>query len=97
MNKWWLAIGSFLAVVGFAILGRPERQLKRVTAQRDQLLHDNTKAAQVKAEQLGKKADKLQAKANEASTVGKATVNKVGTQGETVSSILDSWRKPDSV
>jgi hypothetical protein len=97
VNKWLLAIGSFLAIVGFAILGRPGRQLKRVTVERDQLLRDNTKAAQVKAEQLGKKADKLQAKAKEASDVGKATVDKVGTQGETVSSILDSWRKPDGV
>lgn len=97
MNKWLLAIGSFLAVVGFAILQRPERKLKAVEGQRDHLLRDNTKASQVKAEQLGKKADKLQAKANEASKVGKETVNKVGTQGETVSSILDSWRKPDGV
>lgn len=97
MTKWLLAIGSFLALVGFAILSRPDRQLKKVEAQRDQLMHDNTKKAQVKAEQLGKKADKLQAQAKEAETVGKATVDKVGKQGETVSSVLDSWRKPDSV
>ena len=92
MSKWLLAIGSFLAIVGFAILNRPERQLKKVVAQRDQLMHDNTKKAQVKAEQLGKKADKLQVRANEAADAGKAAVDKVGTQGETVSSILDSWR-----
>ena len=97
MNKWLLAFGSFLAIVGFAILGRPERKLKKVEAHRDQLMRDNTKAAQVKAEKLGVKADKLQTQANEASAAGEATVNKVGTQGETVSSILDSWRKPDSV
>lgn len=97
MNKWILAIGSFLALVGFGILTRPERQLKKVTAERDQLMHDNTKRAQVKAEQLGKKADKLQSQANKASAAGKATVDKVGTQGETVSSILDSWRKPDGM
>jgi uncharacterized protein YlxW (UPF0749 family) len=97
VNKWLLAIGAFLAAVGFAIISRPERQLKKVEHQRDQLLHDNTKRAQVKAEQLGKKADKLQAKAKEAEQVGKATVDKVGTQGETVSSILDSWSKPAGV
>ena len=97
MNKWLLAFGSFLAIVGFAILGRPERKLKKAVAQRDQLLRDNTKVAQVKAKKLGAKADKLQAQADEASEAGKATVNKVGTQGETVSSILDSWRKPDGV
>lgn len=97
MNKWLLAFGSFLAIVGFAILQRPERKLKKVEGQRDELLRDNTKAARVKAEKLGKKADKLQTQANDASAAGKATVNKVGTQGETVSSILDSWRKPDSV
>ena len=92
MNKWLLAIGSFLAVVGFAILQRPERKLKAVTAQRDHLLRDNTKASQQKATHLGKKADKLQAKASEASAASLDTVNKVGTQGETVNSILDSWR-----
>lgn len=97
MNKWLLAFGSFLAIVGFAILQRPERQLNKAVAQRDQLLHDNTKKAQVKAERLAKKADKLQTQADEAAVAGEATVNKVGTQGETVSSILDSWRKPDSV
>lgn len=97
MNKWLLAIGSFLAIVGFAILQRPERQLKKVTRQRDELLHDNTSKAQKKAEHLGKKADKLQAQAIDASAAGKVTVDKVGQQGETVSSILDSWRKPDSV
>jgi hypothetical protein len=97
MNKWLLAIGSFLAVVGFALLGRPERKLKKVEAHRDQLMRDNTKKAQVKAQKLGEQADKLQAKAKEADEVGRATVDKVGTQGETVSSILDSWRKPDGV
>jgi uncharacterized protein YlxW (UPF0749 family) len=97
MTKWLLAIGSFLAVVGFAIMQRPERQLKKVEHQRDQLLHDNTKKAQVKAEQLGKKADKLQARAKAAEEAGKATVDKVGQQGETVSSVLDSWRKPAGV
>jgi ElaB/YqjD/DUF883 family membrane-anchored ribosome-binding protein len=97
VNKWLLAIGSFLALVGFVILQRPERQLKKVVSQRDNLLHDNTKKAQVKAEKLAAKADKLQTKADEAAKVGVETVNRVGTQGETVSSILDSWRKPDSV
>jgi propanediol dehydratase small subunit len=97
VNKWLLAFGSFLAIVGFAILGRPERKLKKAVAQRDHLMLDNTKAARVKAKKLGAKADKLQAQADLASEAGKATVNKVGTQGETVSSILDSWRKPDGV
>jgi len=97
MNKWLLAIGAFLALVGFGILNRPERKLKKVTAQRDHLLRDNTKAARVKADKLGKKADKLQAQANDAAVAGKATVDKVGQQGETVSSVLDSWRKPAGV
>ena len=97
MKKWLLAIGSFLALVGFAILTRPERQLKKITQQRDQLLHDNTSKAQKKATHLGKKADKLQAQANDAAAAGKATVDKVGQQGETVSSILDSFRKPGGV
>lgn len=97
MKKWLLAAGAFLVVVGFAILNRPERKLKKVVAQRDQLMLDNTKKAQVKAEKLGAKADALQADAAAASEVGKATVDKVGQQGETVSSVLDSWRKPSSV
>jgi propanediol dehydratase small subunit len=97
MKKWLLAAGGFLVLVGFAILNRPERKLKKVEAQRDQLMLDNTKKAQVKAKKLGAKADTLQADAVAASEVGKATVDKVGQQGETVSSVLDSWRKPSSV
>jgi len=97
MKRWLLAFGAFLAAVGFAILSRPDRKLKHVERQRDMLLHENTKKAQVKAEKLGEKADKLQAEAVEAAEAGKAVVDKVGTQSETISSVLDSWRKPDSV
>jgi len=97
MKKWLLAAGAFLVAVGFAILSRPERQLKKVQQHRDNLMLDNTKKAQVKAEKLGKKADKLQAEAQAAAEKGKAEVDKVGTQSETIGSVLDSWRKPDGV
>ena len=97
MKKWLLGAGALLVAIGFAILQRPERQLKKVTAQRDNLLRDNTKKAQVKAEKLGEKADKLQAQASEAADIGRAEVDKVGSQSETIGSVLDSWRKPDSV
>lgn len=97
MKKWLLAAGALLVGLGFYILGQPERKLKKVVAHRDNLMLDNTKASQVKAEKFGKKADGLQAEAIMAGELGKAEVDKVGTQSETIGSVLDSWRKPSSV
>ena len=97
MKKWLYWAAGALAILAFYILGGPERKVKKLTAMRDELILDGSGRAKAKAHQLGIKADKHQLNAVEAEKVGKATLDKVGTQGETVSSILDSWRKPDSV
>ena len=97
MRKWLYWAAGGLALLAFWILGGPERKVKKLTAQRDDLIRDGSRSARRKAIAAGKKADKHQANALEAERVGKTTVDKVGTQGETVSSILDSWRKPDGV
>jgi len=97
MKKWLYAAAGGLALLAFWILGGPERKVKKLTKQRDDLILEGSGRAKAKAHQLGIKADKHQANAVKAGKVGQATVDKVGTQGETVSSILDSWRKPDSV
>ncbi len=97
MRKWLYWAAGGLALLAFWILGGPERKVKKLTAMRDDLILDGSDLAKAKAEKLGAKADKHQLNAVEAEKVGKATVDKVGTQGETVSSILDSWRKPDGV
>ena len=97
MKKWWYAALGLLAMVAFYGLSAPERKVKKLTKQRDDLILDGSGRAKAKAHQKGIQADKAQLNAVEAERVGKITVDKVGTQGETVSSILDSFRKPDSV
>ena len=97
MKKWLYAAAGGLALLAFWILGGPERKVKRLTKQRDDLILDGSGRAKARAFQKNIQADRAQRNAVEAERVGKTTVDKVGTQGETVSSILDSWRKPDSV
>lgn len=97
MKKWLYAAAGGLALLAFWILGGPERKVKKLIKQRDDLILDGSGRAKAKAFQKNIQADKAQRNAVEAGRVGKTTVDKVGTQGETVSSILDSWRKPDSV
>ena len=97
MKKWLYAAAGLLAVFAFYILGGPARAETKAKSQRDKLLLEGSGRAKAKAHKLGIKADQHQRNAVEAEKVGKSTVDKVGTQGETVSSILDSWRKPDGV
>ncbi len=96
MKKWLYWAAGGLAILAFYILGGPERKVKKLTEQKDALLLDGSGRAKAKAHQLGIKADKHQLNAVEAEKIGQSTVDKVGTQGETVSSILDSFRS-DSV
>lgn len=97
MKKWLYAAAGGLALLAFWILGGPERKVKKLTTQKDALLLDGSGRSRHKAHLLGIKADKHQRNAVEAEKVGQATVDKVGTQSETISSVLDSWRKPDGV
>ena len=97
MKKWLYWAAGGLALLAFWILGGPERKVKKLTKQRDDLVLEGSGRAKARAHQKGIQADKAQRNAVEAERVGKITVDKVGTQGETVSSILDSWRKPDSM
>ena len=92
MKKWLLGIGGFLVLVGFAILGRPARQLKKVERQRDDLIMQNTNAARAKAEKASAKADQLQADAAKAAEAGQKAIDQVGSNDETMRSVLDSWR-----
>lgn len=96
MKRWLYGAAALLLAVGFAILARDGRAASRAEKQRDNLILDKTKKAQVKAEKLGKKADKLQADAKVAAEVGQAAIDKVGANDENMRDILDSWRS-DSV
>ena len=97
MKKWLYAAAGLLAVFAFFILGGPARAATKARGQRDDLLIEGSGKAKAKAHKLNIKANAHQANAIKAEAVGKATVDRVGTNDETVSSILDSWRKPDSV
>ncbi len=93
MKKWLYALAAFLVVLGFAILGRDEKAAKKAGAQRDALLVDGSRKARDKAEAAGKRADKLQEDAKVAAEIGKAAVDNVGNNNETIASVLDAWRK----
>lgn len=97
MSKWFWMVATFLIAVGFAILGRDEKAAAKAGAQRDALIKEGSGRAKAKAHKLGIKADKHQANAVKAGEVGKKVVDNVGKNSETISSVLDSWRKPDSV
>lgn len=97
MNKWFWGIATFLIAVGFAILGRDEKAAAKAGAQRDALIKEGSGRAKAKAHKLGIKADKHQANAVKAGEVGQRVVDNVGKNSETIGSVLDSWRKPDSV
>lgn len=92
--KWLRTAGIVLAgilvAVGFSLLGRPARQLKKVQGERDELLLDGSRRARDKAEKAGKKADQLQTHADEAKAKGQAAIDGVG--DEDMRSVLDSWR-----
>ena len=98
MKKWLYAAAAVLALVAFWILGGPERRVKKLTGQRDVLVLEGSKRAKAKAKKMGIQADKHQANAVNAAEAGKAVIDKVGTNGESMRDLLDSWRKPaDSV
>lgn len=97
MKKWLYWAAGALALFAFYILGGPERKVKKLKARSKELILEGSGRAKAKAHQLGIKADKHQLNAVEAEKVGKSTLDKIGTQGETVSSILHSWHKPGSV
>lgn len=91
MKKWLWGVAAVLIAVGFAILGRDEKAAAKAGAQRDALIKEGSGRAKHKAHLAGIKADAHQANAVKAAEVGQAVVDKVGSQNESVRSILDSW------
>jgi len=92
LRRAGLALAALLVAVGFSMLNRPKRRLRKAEASRDQLILDGSDQARAKAMKLGQKADKLQAHADEAKATGKAAINRVGKDHEDMRGILDSWR-----
>lgn len=85
-----LAIAAFLVVVGFSMLGRSGRKLKKVKSQRDGLILDGSRKARDKAHKAGERANELQIHADEAKAKGIAAIN--GVNDEDMRAVLDSWR-----
>lgn len=92
MKKWLYAAGAFLVAFGFYVLGSDLRRAKKAEASRDKLILDESAKAQARAKKAGLKADKLQNDAAQAAEVGRAVIDKVGTNDETMRDVLDSWR-----
>ena len=91
MKKWLWGAAAILIAIGFAILGRDEKAAVKASAQRDALIKEGSGRAKAKAHKMSIKADKHQNNAVEAAKVGQAIVDKVGSNNESVSSILDGW------
>lgn len=94
MKKWLYAAAGLLALLAFYILGGPERRVKKLTKQRDDLILDGSGRAKAKARKKGIQADKHQANAVKAGKVGKKVMDNVGKNSDSTADLLDSWRKP---
>lgn len=92
MKKWIIGLGTFLLAVALAILGRDGRQLKRVEARRDEELASRTKAGQLKAEKLNKKAEAHKAAAAEAAARTEAILEERSEKDPDMGSLLSDWR-----
>ncbi len=86
-----LAIAGFLVLLGFSMLGRSKRQLRKAEDRETALLIEGTETARLKAERHGAKATKLQARAAEALNKGRELLDEVG-KDEDMASILSDWR-----
>ncbi len=87
-----LAIAGFLVLLGFSMLGRSKRQLRKAEDRETALLIEGTAEARLKAERHGAKATKLQARAAEAAVTGQKLIDRVGADNEDMRSILDTYR-----
>ena len=92
--KWLRRIGYALAAgliaVGFGMLGRPGRKLKKAKDQRDYLLTEGSREARDLAIKAGEQADKHQVEANEAATAGQKAID--GVKDESMRELLDGFR-----
>ena len=94
MKKWLYWAAGGLALLAFWILAGPERKVKRVTKERDDLLLAGSGRAKAKAHQKGIQADKAQRDAVVAGEVGRKVMDNVGKNSESTADLLDSWSKP---
>ena len=92
--KWLRRIGFALAAgliaLGFGMLGRPGRKLKKVQDQRDYLLTEGSRKAREEAVKAGALADKHQVAANEAAAVGQKAID--GVRDESMRELLNDFR-----
>lgn len=99
--KWLKGIGYALAAaliaVGFGMLARPGRKLKKAEDQRDYLLQEGSREARDAAVKAGEQADKHQADAAAAAVAGQKAMDKAGKSNESMAKLLDSWRSGDGV
>ena len=94
MKKWLYWAAGGLALLAFYILGGPERKVKKLKGQRDELILEGSGKAKAKAREKGIQADKHQKNALVAAEAGRQVMDKVGTNNESMADLLDSWRKP---
>jgi hypothetical protein len=92
MKKWILGLGSFLLLVGLAILGRDSRALRRTEAQRDELLATGANEHKKKAEALNRKAEKKKQAAKEAAAATQARLEKISEKDPDMDDLLSAWQ-----
>jgi len=94
VKTWLYAAAGGLALLAFWILGGPERAVKKVSKQRDDLIREGSGRSKAKAHLAGIKADMHQLNAVVAGKQGKKIMDRVGANNESMAELLDSWRKP---
>ena len=92
MKRWLIWFGGALLAVAVAILGRDGRQLKRVEATRDRELASRTKAGQLRAERLNKKAETHRQNADKAAAETVKRLEKISETDQDMDDLLSAWR-----
>jgi hypothetical protein len=92
LNKIWLGIAAFVALVGLSMLGRSGRQLKRAEDRETGYLIEGTDKALKRAAIQNKKANTHKQAAKEAATATRQVLE--GINDKSTTDIISRWTRP---
>lgn len=91
MKKFVIAFGGALLGLALVILGREGRRVKKVEAQRDNLIATRIKKDQEKAEKLNKKAEKHREAADMAAATTIKKLETLREKDQDMEDLLSAW------